>query len=480
MNISITDNKNTKQIKDGYIELTDANSKVFTVSIDEITDASTILSNDKNFLLDDVNSDIKFSLKITDSDNNLLDEEQLIKDVKSGGISALDVTFEATHSGNNKNSVIYVSDSMEKDSKTWMYPFKKPLIKNHDMHEEPIGRVVDSNFAQSEFAEDRDTINVTFRVSDEDAMKKFADGRYKTMSIGASTNFITCNVCGKDILKDGQFKFCGHWRGENYKGQIATWTTRDLEYKEGSVVNNPADIFAQVKKIRAIKHKDGKDMANKDEENSTVNVNDAISDIDNIIEDTNSKVEPNVTDETTTSTEENTIENNDSNVGDVGENTKSIEDELEEAKNKISDLENSINTLTEDKKTLSDELEVKKTEIESLTNSLNSSNEEITLVKDQAKRLAIFNKQLLSENLKSLDKNLTDEDLNGKSAKDITDMIEKYKSKARELAPTLKNPGAIIKDTNTIVDDETEVNQTIEKNFKTMKDMEEVVKNFFN
>ena len=35
MNISIIDNNNTKELKDGVIELIDANNKVFKVSIDE-------------------------------------------------------------------------------------------------------------------------------------------------------------------------------------------------------------------------------------------------------------------------------------------------------------------------------------------------------------------------------------------------------------------------------------------------------------
>lgn len=474
MNISIIDSNNTKSLKDGVIELVDANNKIFKVSIDEIVDASTVLSHDEKTILDNVNCDKTFSLAIVDSENNILDEEKLISDVKSGNVSALDVTFEATHSGKNKNNVIYVSESMEKDSKSWMYPFRKPLIKNHDMHEEPIGRVVDATFGQSEFAEDRDTINVTFRVSDEDAMKKFADGRYKTMSIGAATNYITCNVCGKDILKDGLFKFCGHWRGENYKNQVATWTAKDLEYKEGSVVNNPADIFAQVKKIRVIKHKDGTDMANKDEE--MLNVGDAISDIDSLIED-----------EKVTEVEETIIESNDEASTEEtevvedsaeAEETKSIEDELEEAKGKISDLENQVNALTEEKKTLSDELEEKKSELERLNDSLNSVNEEITSVKDQAKRLAVFNKKLLADNLKALDNKITDEELEGKTAKEITDMIEVAKNTVRELAPTLQNPGALMSDSNTIVEDEKET--TVEENFKTMKDLEEVIKNFFN
>ena len=216
------------------------------------------------------------------------------------------------------------------------------------------------------------------------------------------------------------------------------------------------------------------DMANKDEE--LLNVGDAISDIDSLIED-----------EKVTEVEETIIESNDEASTEEtevvedsaeAEETKSIEDELEEAKGKISDLENQVNALTEEKKTLSDELEEKKSELERLNDSLNSVNEEITSVKDQAKRLAVFNKKLLADNLKALDNKITDEELEGKTAKEITDMIEVAKNTVRELAPTLQNPGALMSDSNTIVEDEKET--TVEENFKTMKDLEEVIKNFFN
>ena len=56
-------------------------------------------------------------------------------------------------------------------------------------------------------------------------------------------------------------------------------------------------------------------------------------------------------------------------------------------------------------------------------------------------------------------------------------MIEASKVKVREIAPTLTNPGVPMNDSNTIVDEKEEV---VEKNYKTMKDMEEVIFSFFN
>ena len=61
---------------------------------------------------------------------------------------------------------------------------------------------------------------------------------------------VTCNICGKTILKDGKFRFCGHMRGETYKDQICYWGAKDIEYHEVSVVNNPADDFVRRSSIR--------------------------------------------------------------------------------------------------------------------------------------------------------------------------------------------------------------------------------------
>lgn len=488
MQLTVTDSQNTKQLQDGIIELTDANGKKLTVKADDIVDASTIMANDKAMIQDNNSSITNFAVAISDSEGNVIDEENLIADVKSGAATALDVTFEATHSGGNKNSTVYSSDSMVEDTKSWQYPFAKPLIKNHDMYEEPIGRVIDALFAQSEFDNNRDTINVTFRVSDSDAMQKFADGRYKTMSIGAKAGHIQCNVCGKDILKDNKFKFCGHWRGETYANNTATWTVKNLEYKEGSVVNNPADVLAQVKKIRVIKAKEGSSMTNstnnKDSEldslldniDDLTSTNSVVNDNEPTGDENNNPVDPTVADANTGEDDNNEPEVN-TNAGE-GEQTDELAEankKLEEANTKIADLEKSLEEATKSSDELKEELTAKDAEIKTLKDEATSNEESVNTLKDQAKRLATLNKQLLVDNLKALKSDITDEEIADKTAKEIYKMISDAKVAPRVI-PTVQNPGAAIIDNNTIVEDGEEAPV---ENTKSMKDMEEVLFDIF-
>jgi hypothetical protein len=243
-------------------EVTDENNKIFHVDKNQICNITTDMESvdNKSFsttadYLDEKDKTVKIDTVITDSKNVVLDLQSLLDEIQrdpSKTPKAIDVTFESTHSGKNKNFADYVSSSMENDAESWMAPYKKPFLKNHDSYSEPLGRVKDYSFGPSEINPARDCIDVTYRVTDGDAIPKLLDGRYRTMSIGASVGHIKCNICGKDILKDGAFKFCGHWRGEKYKDEMCTWTMTGLGYKEGSVVNMPADDWAQIKKIQVV------------------------------------------------------------------------------------------------------------------------------------------------------------------------------------------------------------------------------------
>lgn len=247
--------------------------------IQQITDA-----NGKNFSVDmskicDINGDLgdKASASVTDSTKNrvqkvhdvefvnqngeAIDSMQLLKDMASGKtqVLALDVEMEATHSGKNHNYCIYYEESMEKDAESFVNPFKKPMLKNHnDYSGEPLGRITQSWFGPSALTDERSAIHLKARVTDQDAIPKFLDGRYGTVSIGGTMGTVTCNVCGKTILKDGKFKFCGHWRGESYKDQVCYWGAKDIEYHEVSTVNNPADDFAQIMKVTVVTDSDDK------------------------------------------------------------------------------------------------------------------------------------------------------------------------------------------------------------------------------
>lgn len=464
----ICDNLIKKQ--DGKYTITDINGKVINASINDIIDVSTDLGENPSNINDNYNEALaNFKPTITDSEGVVITDSDLLDSVKSGKAIALDVIFEATHSGENLNNAVYTSASLEQDTKSWLFPFKKPLIKNHDMYEEPIGRTVDANFGQSEFEPNRDCINVTYRVSDADAMTKFADGRYKTMSIGATSGYIRCNVCGKDILKDNKVKFCGHWKGETYANQKATWTVENMTFKEGSVVNNPADVYAQVKSIRVVTRKE--DNAMKD--NKDTSALDAIDSILNGgVEDSQ---EGNPTNDNQTEAPEPT--QNDGNPTE-GEGSVSVEDQLAQANAKISELEDKINTLTSEKEAAETKLQDSENNIAIVNTDNEALKSDLAKVKDQAKRMAEFNLNLMKDNLMELNSELSDAELEGKTAKEINDMINEIKEKSQtRQTSSVTNPGLAVKDAKHDVNDD---NEEQPKQILTMKDMEEVVLNIWD
>lgn len=345
--------------------VTDANGKDISFTLDQLTDMdSSVFANGSHNVCDSEKI-TKHEVSIVDSDGNVVDFANLT-DEEVKGIKAIDVTYEATHSGDNRNYAIYHSDSMEKDAQSWKAPYPKPFIKNHDIHSEPMGRVIDFNYGQSEFNNERDAIDVTWRITDQEAIPKFLDGRYHTMSIGAKVGHLKCNICGKDILKDGKVKFCGHWKGETYGTQKALWHARDLEYREGSVVNAPADDWAQVKKIVVLKDEPKK--SNDENEDDTL-----LNDMDNIINDSdqdnqiidNSQEEiqnDNPTENPITDEENQTetltdIELRDKEIERLTQIISDKDVELEKSQSNITDLETQISEITQCRDSLKDDVQ---------------------------------------------------------------------------------------------------------------------------
>lgn len=450
--------------------ITDINGKVINASINDIIDVSTDLGKNISNLNDSYSETLaNFKPTITDSEGATITDSDLLDTVKSGKAIALDVMFEATHSGENLNNAVYTSASLENDAKTWLFPFKKPLIKNHDMYEEPIGRTVDAHFGQSEIEPNRDCIDVTYRVSDTDAMTKFADGRYKTMSIGATSGYIRCNVCGKDILKDGKIKFCGHWKGETYANQKATWTVENMTFREGSIVNAPADVYAQVKSIRVVTRKE--DNAMKDNKDTS-----ALDAIDSILNGDVADNQEGASQEGANNTEEPTATQNDENQTE-GEGSVSVEDQLAQANAKISELEDKINTLTSEKEAVETKLQDSENNMAIVNTDNEALKSNLTKVKDQAKRMAEFNLSLMKDNLMELNPELSDAELEGKSAKEVNDMINEIKEKSQtRQTSSVTNPGLAVKDAKHDVNDgEEEPKQKL-----TMKDMEDEITNMWN
>ena len=468
--------------------------------IQQITDA-----NGKNFTIDtskicDINGDLgdKASASITDSTKNrvqkvhdvefvnqngeAIDSMQLLKDMASGKtqVLALDVEMEATHSGKNHNYCIYYEDSMEKDAESFVNPFKKPMLKNHnDYSGEPLGRIIQSWHGPSVLTDERSAIHLKARVTDQDAIPKFLDGRYGTVSIGGTMGTITCNVCGKTILKDGKFKFCGHWRGESYKDQVCYWGAKDIEYHEVSTVNNPADDFAQIMKVTVVTDSDNKKDSKEDNSMSGVNtdnkkdaneVKKTVCDmIDQLlgnatIVDSAKDNKDNVNDNVKKDDSNNS--SSDSNVND--ERIKELEQQLSDANEKISSLEKELNETKDSLNNTKEELTASQTEANDYKEkclTLATANKDLIVDGIIAKEISLG--LLAKEN-----KDSRKEELVAKSVKELNelqketnDSKQQQRTPVQVTNPTLANPDKDNKDSNGNADVDKKVtdNQTTKK-----------------
>lgn len=215
---------------------------------------------------------------------NLSKEERikLIDDSLKGDKApkGLKVNLNISHSAKVINARIYTPKAHLSSIDGWVNPFAKPVLLNHDMNAEPLGRVQQvtwksledraigffkslkdfQNFVKALDSGNAKAIYRAFknnnllgnrkfpglgvlvgdvRITDALAIEKFIDGRYLTVSAGQNTNSLVCGICGSDWAMGD---VCKHERGEiTEDGDIGVFITGDLDPRELSVVNGPAD-----------------------------------------------------------------------------------------------------------------------------------------------------------------------------------------------------------------------------------------------
>lgn len=453
------------------IQIKDANNKEFAVDDTKIFDFNGDMGEGESRNIADsmrnrvhVQNDVQY----VNAKGEVIDANQVLRDAASGKVNivALDVETEATHSGKNHNYCIYYEDSMEKDAESFINPFNKPMLKNHDSYSEPLGRIRQSWFGPSKLTDERSAIHLKTRVTDKDAIEKFLDGRYGTVSIGGSMGTVTCNICGKTILKDGKFKFCGHWRGETYKDQVCYWGARDIEYHEVSTVNNPADDFAQVVKVTVITDEDKEtnndnnnkegvgDMGgqnNQGSQSSNDQRNKLVAMIDELL---GNPTAPQATDANTATNPEAAQDNKPESTA-SDNNADDVTKQLEDANQKIADLEKQLEDANKAKEEAENKLaDAEKAKEEAINDSI--------AMKDQCIELALANKKLIADQIIELEiskKKLEDskaserqKELIGQSMKDLQSTLDSIKSEtsatdsvqrqtAQAQNPTLANAG---------------------------------------
>ena len=387
-------------------QVTDANGKNFSVDVSKICDINGDLGeNSSASITDGIKNRVQkvHDVEYVDQNGQVIDSMQLLKDMASGKtqVLALDVEMEATHSGKNHNYCIYYEDSMEKDAESFVNPFKKPVLKNHnDYSGEPLGRITQSWHGPSQLTDERSAIHLKARITDQDAIPKFLDGRYGTVSIGGTMGTVTCNVCGKTILKDGKFKFCGHWRGETYKDQICYWGAKDIEYHEVSTVNNPADDFAQIMKVTVVTDSDSK-KDNK-EENTMAGTNTDAKNAESVKKSVCDMIDQLLGNASATdSVEPKAPENNDGNPDNATQDGKNPEtdpqvtdsnEELEQVKQQLADA-------TAKCESLESELSETKDTLEKVKEELTAAQTEASDMKEKCLTLATANKELVADSI---------------------------------------------------------------------------------
>lgn len=135
---------------------------------------------------------------------------------------------------------------------SWVEPYPKPIILNHDLNSEPIGRVMAARMDKEE--DGSSFVRLQIAITDPVAVQKVMDKRYLTGSVGGRAGKAVCSISGDDLAnldESGKPKMARFKRGQIYKGKLAFIDMQDISFKEYSFVNQPADSKSSVRAVAA-------------------------------------------------------------------------------------------------------------------------------------------------------------------------------------------------------------------------------------
>jgi starvation-inducible DNA-binding protein len=136
----------------------------------------------------------------------------------------------------------YSAAELEKALQSWVEPYPKPIIMNHDLNTEPIGRVMAAKMDKE--ADGSPFVRLQVAITDPVAAQKILDKRYLTGSVGGRAGKAVCSISGEDLATEnasGRPTAAKYRRGQVYKGKLAFIDMQDISFKEYSFVNQPAD-----------------------------------------------------------------------------------------------------------------------------------------------------------------------------------------------------------------------------------------------
>ncbi len=135
---------------------------------------------------------------------------------------------------------------------SWVEPYPKPIILNHDLNSEPMGRVMAARMDKEE--DGSSFVRLQVAITDPVAIEKIRDKRYLTGSVGGRAGKAICSISGDDLAREdenGRPKMSKFRRGQVYKGKLAFIDMQDISFKEYSFVNQPADGKSSIRSINS-------------------------------------------------------------------------------------------------------------------------------------------------------------------------------------------------------------------------------------
>lgn len=160
----------------------------------------------------------------------------------------------AIHEGLTSNYNNYSAAELERALQSWVEPYPKPIILNHDLNHEPIGRVMAARMDQE--ADGTSYVRLQVAITDPVAIEKVLDKRYLTGSVGGRAGKAICSITGEDLAEEdasGRPKAIKYKKGKVYKGKLAYIDMQDISFKEYSFVNQPADGKSSVRTVTSSK-----------------------------------------------------------------------------------------------------------------------------------------------------------------------------------------------------------------------------------
>ena len=168
----------------------------------------------------------------------------------SQSVDFIDVEIAAAHLDFvNGNSFLYKTSAAKDGIDTWTKPFNKPQLINHDKHHDPLGRCIGATVVTDSVLEDEppNFVKLHIRLSDSDAIEKVLKGLYNTVSVGSKTTKVHCSVCKQEFTEEG---LCEHEKGTTTdSGKHVYWIIDEIQYKEDSFVNMPADPYSRILRL---------------------------------------------------------------------------------------------------------------------------------------------------------------------------------------------------------------------------------------